>query len=143
MNREFYIDTPLGRLKVWAKHEIDSPKDFPGVYIDLMTLAGPEILACVEYDSCHKHLQTCVYRPCEDSPTHVFVQELPKQYYPMEEQINNCHKFLGIEAKDANEMTEDELFAAECKMREHFRWVGSPEYIQEIPQHIETGAYIL
>ena len=60
--REFYVDTPLGKLKVWAKHEVDNPKDYPGVYIDLVRDGKPdELLACVEYDSADGTMLTCVY----------------------------------------------------------------------------------
>lgn len=34
--REFYIDTPIGKLKVYSKHEKDCPADFPGVFVDLV-----------------------------------------------------------------------------------------------------------
>ncbi len=72
MKREFTVETPLGRLKVWAKQEQDSPADFPGVYIDLVH-AGEDndMLACVEYDSTNDRLQTCVYQPGIDEPTAV------------------------------------------------------------------------
>ena len=40
MKREFYIDTPLGKLNVYAKADEDRPGDFPGVYIDLANTTG-------------------------------------------------------------------------------------------------------
>ena len=60
--REFIVETPLGKLKVYAKHESDNPADFPGVFVDLVREGeDDEMLACVEYDSCSDTLQTCVY----------------------------------------------------------------------------------
>lgn len=73
MEREFYVYTPLGKLRVWAKHTSDDPDDFPGVYVDLVSQDGDfgELLACVEYDSIEKGLQTCVYQPYQDAPASV------------------------------------------------------------------------
>lgn len=65
-NRDFNIDTPLGQLRVYAKHQTDSPNDFPGVYIDIKETN--DMLACVEYESVDKQLQTCVYQPGNDEP---------------------------------------------------------------------------
>lgn len=51
--REFFVDTPIGKLKIHAKHEgVDSSADYPGVWIDYIVPAtGTEIpLTCVEYD---------------------------------------------------------------------------------------------
>lgn len=79
--REFFIDTPLGRLKVWAKHDKDTPEDFPGVYIDLLSDGENgndygELLCCVEFESMHKCLQTVVYDPDVDDPVIVHRHEL-------------------------------------------------------------------
>lgn len=72
--REFYINTPLGKLKVWAKHEIDCAEDCPGVYIDLVRDGrDDDMLACVEYDSYNKRLQTCVYQPGIDTPVDIII----------------------------------------------------------------------
>ena len=73
MEREFYIYTPLGKLRVWAKHTSDDPDDFPGVYVDLVSKDSEygELLACVEYDSIEKGLQTCVYQPYQDEPASI------------------------------------------------------------------------
>lgn len=74
--REFYIDTPLGKLKVWSKHKTDHVEDFPGVYVDLVHDGqDDEMLACVEYDSCNKRLQTCVYQPGMDTPVDIIIHE--------------------------------------------------------------------
>lgn len=71
--REFFIDTPLGKLRVWAKHETDTADDFPGVYIDLVGSDNgcDDMLACVEYDSVDGNLQTCVYQPGMDEPVSI------------------------------------------------------------------------
>jgi len=72
MTRCFEIETPLGKLKVWAKHEKDTAEDFPGVYIDLVRDDENILLACIEYDSCGEELQTCVYGDVlDDSPTDI------------------------------------------------------------------------
>ena len=74
--REFCVDTPLGRLKVWAKHDgTDCAEDYPGVYIDLVKDGEPDVLlACIEYDSCDKELQASVYGiTSNDSPTNIIV----------------------------------------------------------------------
>lgn len=76
VKREFFVDTPLGKLKVYAKHETDSPHDFPGVYVDLVTNEGSEMLACVEYASNIKQMQTCAYQVGCDSPESVVVHEI-------------------------------------------------------------------
>lgn len=71
MRREFYINTPVGKLHVWSKHEEDNELNFPGVYIDLVTDHGDEMLACVEYESMERLIQTCIYHPKEDVPTYI------------------------------------------------------------------------
>ena len=72
MKREFFIDTPLGKLKVWAKHETDSPDDFPGVYVDLVRDGREdELLSCTEYVPYGGYIQTCVYQPSEDEPVEI------------------------------------------------------------------------
>jgi len=60
--REFYVDTPLGKLHVYAKTEDDNPDDFPGVYVDLIREGRrDELLACVEYHSFAKIMESCLY----------------------------------------------------------------------------------
>ena len=64
MDREFKVVTPLGNLRVYSKSEIDCAQDFPGVYVDLIAEDGTsELLACVEYDSMKRVMQTCAYQP--------------------------------------------------------------------------------
>ena len=76
MVREFYVDTPLGKLKVWSKHETDNADDFPGVYIDIVRDGlDDDMLACVEYDSCSNRLQTLVYQTGMDEPVELIVHE--------------------------------------------------------------------
>lgn len=75
--REFYVETPLGKLKVWAKHEVDCAPDFPGVYIDLVRDGeDDEMLACVEFESCDGYLQTVVYQPGIDEPDSITIHEI-------------------------------------------------------------------
>lgn len=81
LKRIFFVDTPLGKLKVYAKHRTDTPDDYPGVFVDFVTPACPEgdMLTCVEYDSSDKLLQTCVYQPGFDSPVEVVKHKKPNQ----------------------------------------------------------------
>ena len=74
VTREFYIDTPFGKLKVYAKHEgTDCPEDYPGVFVDFIDKKGKSVLlACTEYDPNKNIIQTCVYGDgLDDSPTDV------------------------------------------------------------------------
>ena len=74
MERSFEVDTPLGKLKVYAKQEDDVPENFPGVYIDLSPAESNDavLLACVEYESAKQVIQTCVYGDVlTDEPTNV------------------------------------------------------------------------
>lgn len=75
--REFIVDTPLGKIKVYAKHPKDHPADFPGVFVDFVEPNGELVpLACVEYDSGDNRLQTNVYgNGTDDSPTEVVKHE--------------------------------------------------------------------
>ena len=103
MKREFYIDTPLGKLKVWAKHDTDNPEDFPGVYVDLVQDGrDPELLACVEYDSVTECLQTCVYQPELDEPTALVVHEI---YDWRESMKRRCEKITVTAVLDTPEPT--------------------------------------
>lgn len=52
--REFYIDTPLGTLRVYAKHKEDDPKDYPGMFLEFMGKEEGNLLASIEYDSAVK-----------------------------------------------------------------------------------------
>jgi len=77
MKREFIIDTPLGKLRVWAKHDQDCLVDFPGVYVDFLQDGKDDaLLACVEYDSSNDRLQTCVYQPAIVEPVEIVVHDL-------------------------------------------------------------------
>ena len=72
-NRSFCVETPYGKLLVTAKTAVDDPDDFPGIYIDLARADSENILlACTEYESITKMLQTCVYGDgLLDKPTEV------------------------------------------------------------------------
>ena len=77
IKREFVVDTPLGKLRVSAKHKVtDCADDYPGVYVDLLNDDGSyEMLACVEYDSCNNKLQTCTYLLGVDTPHEITVHK--------------------------------------------------------------------
>lgn len=72
--REFYVDTPIGKLHVWARHpEKDDADDYPGVLICFVPPDGDEnLVACVEYESVDKLIQTCVYDLHDEIPHIVF-----------------------------------------------------------------------
>ena len=88
--RQFVVDTPMGKLRACAKADFgkkpgdmmsqDCTDDFPGIYVDLVREGrDDELLACVEYESCDKKLQTCVYGDLlSDAPTHVEVYKKSK-----------------------------------------------------------------
>ena len=71
------MDTPLGKLKIYAKHEKDCPADYPGVYVDFVEPSGEQVmLACVEYVPSDIRIQTCVYGDGNsDSPTEIVHHE--------------------------------------------------------------------
>ena len=48
MERSFEVNTPFGKLKVYAKQEDDVPENFPGVYIDLIPAESDDtiLLTC-------------------------------------------------------------------------------------------------
>lgn len=58
--RHFIVDTPVGQLAIYAKHDkTDCAADYPGVFIDYVRKDGATaILACVEYDPNKEALQT-------------------------------------------------------------------------------------
>lgn len=90
--REFFVDTPFGRLRATAKSDycnrnpdgIDNPEDFPGIFIDLI-LPGQsddaygELLCTVEYESVFKRLQSLIYQPMCDDPTSIIVHEFEEE----------------------------------------------------------------
>lgn len=69
MERDFFVDTPLGKLHVHAKHDTDNAADYPGVYVDLVRDGhDDEMLACVEFDSYEGDLLTTAYDTGDDQP---------------------------------------------------------------------------
>ena len=76
-NRAFCVETPYGKLLVTAKTAVDDPEDFPGIYVDLVRADSEKVLlACTEYESLTKMLQTCVYGDgLLDEPTEVVAHE--------------------------------------------------------------------
>lgn len=82
--RSFDVQTPAGIIRAYAKADYGNPKakqdkfknepeNFPGVFVDLVLSTGESvILACTEWESCDKKLQTCVYGDCmADEPTFI------------------------------------------------------------------------
>lgn len=69
--REFYVDTPLGKLRIYAKTEKDSDTEFPGVFVELLSDFGrPLTVGCVEYDPAAEKLLTTVYDNGTPADTH-------------------------------------------------------------------------
>lgn len=81
MKRCFYIDTPLGKLRVYAKHDEDCAADYPGVFIDFVKDERDygEMLCCVEYESACNRLQTVAYQPDADEPEAVIVHDIEEE----------------------------------------------------------------
>lgn len=70
--RRFVIETPLGKLEVYAKHDkSDCAEDYPASLSTLYARMAPRSCwACVEYDPDKDLLQTVVYGDCaSDEPT--------------------------------------------------------------------------
>ena len=69
MKREFFIETPLGKLRVYAKYEGDSPDDYPGVFVDFITPENESIiLTCTEYIPGDGKIKTTVYDGTSEEP---------------------------------------------------------------------------
>lgn len=60
--QEFFVDTPIGKLKVCAKPE-NMNSDYPGIYIDFVSSDGEEVasVCCVEYSPADNTIATDVY----------------------------------------------------------------------------------
>ena len=74
MKREFYVDTPAGKLHIHAKYEVDHPEDYPGVYIDLQRNGGDDysLFACIEFDSRDEVIQAMIHaNEYDEFPTHI------------------------------------------------------------------------
>jgi hypothetical protein len=93
--RVFYVELPIGRLKIWAKADWgdiandDNPEDFPGVFIDLeLPNKDTIMLACIEWESCSKEIQACIYSNCmNEDPTYIIT------YEDIQEAINYSNSF--------------------------------------------------
>lgn len=79
--REFRVKTPLGELRIQAKHGGgDILTDYPGVYVDLIREGrDPEMIACVEYDSHDGRMLTTVYDIGHDEPTVIHHYDLDEE----------------------------------------------------------------
>lgn len=95
---EFFVDTPYGKLKVYAKIEKDTPKDCPSVFVDwIHDIDGKEIadtLCCVEYNPSAYLLQTCVYQPGEDKPVKVIGHQTWDVCVLCKDDVRNIAKYL-------------------------------------------------
>lgn len=127
-SREFYVNTPLGRLKVWAKYDIDNPEDFPGVFVDFIDKDGENIcLCCTEYDSVNKAIYTHVYgNGNSDSPTdsiyHENLEQTDEQHFDREELGKLFQTLVDLSYKlpDEEDCTnvENDMCADICNLRE-------------------------
>lgn len=68
---------------------------------------------------------------------------MSKKYYPIEDAVNNVSQKFKLGLKDANEMDEDEFNNVEEYILKYVKFVSHPDYVQLIPQSLETGEYIL
>lgn len=68
---------------------------------------------------------------------------MSKKYYPIEDAVNNVSKKFELGLKDANDMDEEELNNAEKYISKYVKFVSRPDYVQLVPQSLETGEYIL
>lgn len=68
MKREFDVETPLGKLHISAKSNVDCVDGYPGVYVNLLTGGEDVLIACVEYDSVAEDLLTTVYDRDKEEP---------------------------------------------------------------------------
>ena len=77
--REFCVETPMGILRVYAKHDTDSAEDYPGVYIDLIRpgteRTDSDPVCTVEYDSGERRIQTVAFDAEMDAPVEVIVYD--------------------------------------------------------------------
>lgn len=75
--REFYVNTPIGRIKVWAKYEHDYEDDYPGVYIDFIPNGttdegySNDQVCTVEYNPGEGCIKTVVYQKNVEEPMDV------------------------------------------------------------------------
>ena len=68
---------------------------------------------------------------------------MSKKYYSIEDAVNNVSKKFVLGLKDANDMDEEELNNAEKYILKYVKFVSHPDYVQLVPQSLETGEYIL
>ena len=66
-----------------------------------------------------------------------------QRYYPLEDQINACYDYLGVEHKNADNMTDEEINSSTLDLAQYFVWIPHPEYMQFVPKHIESGDIII
>lgn len=98
--RKFRVSTPNGIIEVYAKHEKDDARNFPGIYVDIRhnkrQLAGKQIgdlVAAVEYDSTTGNFQTVTYRPEKDEPDNVEVYDYKEESTSLSELKAAYEKF--------------------------------------------------
>lgn len=66
-----------------------------------------------------------------------------KKHYPIEDAVNNVSKKFELGLKDANDMEEEELNNAEKYILKYVKFVSHPDYMQLVPQSLDTGDFIL
>lgn len=93
MERCFYVDTPVGKLRILSKHSVDNAEDYPGVFIDIVNDESDyygELLCCVEYDPIINKVQTVTYKPYQEEPVSVIEQTvLPARFNRLFDSIVN------------------------------------------------------
>lgn len=68
---------------------------------------------------------------------------MSKKYYSVEDVVNNVSQKFKLGLKDANEMDEEEFNNVEKYILKYVKFVSHPDYIQLVPQSLETEEYIL
>ena len=100
--REFFVDTPLGKIRVWAKG--DSVSEYPGVYVDLICSDNETVpLACVEYTPSENTIAVDTYcdgNSCGEECERVIVKNIPGA--ELVEAKKLISDFLRAEFRDRN-----------------------------------------
>lgn len=116
MAKEFYVNTPIGKIRVCAKYDGDAPDDYPGIYVEWATKDYNELIACVEYDSSNEVMQTFTYKPFNEEPVHKTVHGSCLKWaeiYPIGTRVvvnNYPHKDLFGIVKEVNHDGKDDSF---------------------------------
>lgn len=104
--RQFEVNTPIGKLLIRAKSEDDANDDYPGVYIDFIDHNSNEqvSLACVEYSPSDDAIAMDVYHD-EENVERFYRKDLPGAMLATAK--NYITAFLKKEYRDVDEDFHD------------------------------------